>query len=145
MFYCSREIIRKFLGKKPASAASGPTDIIAGVPMAKAMAVVRAIELCCHCLWCFRVFSPPFFFFCHLFFFFFPFFPSYYHPGSARVLAFKCLQNIQCSNACHRYSDHPWSQHCVGAMWVFLLGFYMLENGMQITSESLIFLITWIK
>lgn len=42
MFYCSREIIRKFLGKNPASAASGPADRIADVPTA--MAAVRAIK-----------------------------------------------------------------------------------------------------
>lgn len=41
MFYCSGGI-RRFLGKNPASAVSGPTDIIAGVP--KAMAAVRAFE-----------------------------------------------------------------------------------------------------
>lgn len=140
MFYCSREIIRKFLGKKPASAASGPTDTIAGVPTAKAMAVVRAIESCCHCLWCFRVFSPPFFFFCHLFFF-----SSFLFSLHTTILA---LPEYLLSNAFRTSSvatlvigtviilDHSTVLELCG----FLLGFYMLENGMQITGESLMFL-----
>lgn len=41
VFNHSREIIRKFIGKKPASAMSSPTDII-GVPMA--VAAVRATQ-----------------------------------------------------------------------------------------------------
>lgn len=110
--YCSREIIRKFLGKNPSFSCIRSNWYNSRCPQGYGYRDNDQIVL--------MVFwggLPPFFFSFSTFFFFFPFFPPYYHPGSARVLTFQCLQNIQCSNACHRYSDHPWWQHWWSYGW----------------------------
>ena len=143
MFYCSREIIRKFLGKNPASAASGPTAIIASVPTAEA----RAIEYCCRCSWCFRGFLPPFFLFL-LPSFFFSFFLYSLHttilalPEYLLSNAFRTSSAVTLVICTVIILDRSTLLELCSVLFCFGGFFYMLENGMQMTGESLIFFIT---